>query len=89
MANMVATAAAGSDHGSIDAALRPVDAGDADCDGLVTSIDAVVVLQADAGLLNSVFCFGAADVNENGDLNALDAVLILQFVAGLIPSLPI
>ena len=89
VANMVATAAAGSNHGSIDAALRTVDAGDADCDGSVTSIDAVVVLQADAGLLNSVFCFGAADVNENGDLNALDAVLILQFVAGLIPTLPI
>lgn len=63
-------------------------AGDADCSGTVTAIDAALILQFGAGLLDSLPCPDAADVNEDGTFTAVDATLILQFVAGLIGSLP-
>ena len=50
--------------------------GDANCDGSVNSIDALLVLQLHAGLIDEV-C-GDVDVNGNGDVNSLDAMLILQ-----------
>lgn len=62
--------------------------GDVDCDGVVNSIDAALVLQLVAGLIGSLPCPDAADVNEDGLINSIDAALILQYVAGLIPSLP-
>ena len=62
--------------------------GDVNCDGLVNSIDAALVLQLVAGLLDSLPCETAADVNGDGAINAIDAALILQFGAGLISSLP-
>lgn len=64
--------------------------GDADCSGQVTSVDAALVLQFDAGLLDILVftCLLVADVNEDGTVNALDATLILQFAAGLIDNLP-
>ena len=63
--------------------------GDADCNGSVDSIDAALVLQFDAGLVDilTFTCLLIADVNEDGTVNALDAVLILQFVAGLLDDL--
>jgi hypothetical protein len=62
--------------------------GDADCSGTITSIDAALVLQFDAGLIDilTFTCLLVADVNEDGTTNALDATLILQFAAGLIPA---
>jgi hypothetical protein len=63
-------------------------AGDTDCDGLVSSIDAALILQLSAGLIGSLACQGDADVNLDGVANAIDAALILQFSAGLIPYLP-
>jgi glucose/arabinose dehydrogenase len=62
--------------------------GDVNCDGLVNSIDAAIVLQFSAGLFLYLPCAGAADVDENGTVNAIDAALILQLVAGLIGHLP-
>ena len=61
--------------------------GDVDCDGTVSSLDALVLLQFSAGLVGSLPCQQNADVNGDGSINSLDAVLILQFVAGLLPSL--
>ena len=61
-------------------------AGDANCDGLVTSIDALLVLQYVAGLFGALPCAANADVNGSG-VSAIDAALILQFVAGLVPGL--
>ena len=60
--------------------------GDADCNGVVDSRDALLVLQFDAGLIDKLTytCLLVADVNSSGHVNALDAALILQFVAGLI-----
>lgn len=62
-------------------------AGDANCDGSVTSIDSLLILQFVAGLLNELSCADNADVNDDGTANPLDSALILQFVAGLIPEL--
>ena len=62
--------------------------GDVNCDGLVNSIDAALVLQFVAALLGSVSCPDAADVNGDADVTSVDAALILQFTAGLLGSLP-
>ncbi|MCH8009697.1 MAG: hypothetical protein IIC91_12630 [Chloroflexi bacterium] len=50
--------------------------GDANCDGRIDSVDALLVLQLHAGLISEV-C-GDVDVNGDGDVNSLDAMLILQ-----------
>ena len=65
--------------------IRP---GDSLCDGVIDSIDALVILQYSAGLITSKPCADSADVNGDGSADALDATLILQFVAGLLPKLP-
>lgn len=59
-------------------------AGDANCDGETNALDAAIVLQFNAGLIDSVRCEDA-DFDHNGLVNALDAALILQKDAGLIP----
>lgn len=58
--------------------------GDADCDGAVDRADATLVLQFDAGLLNSLPCEQVADSNGDGAVNSIDATLILQQEAGLV-----
>ena len=60
-------------------------AGDADCDGKVTSLDAALSLQNNAALIEDVPCDLGSDPNGDGEWTATDAALILQFVAGLIP----
>ena len=59
-------------------------AGDANCDGIVSSIDAVIVLQFDAGLLDETPCHVQADASFDGIVNSLDAAIILQREAGLL-----
>jgi hypothetical protein len=63
--------------------------GDANCDGGTDSIDAVLVLQHNAGLLDALGCNEDADVNGDGAINSVDATLILQFTARLIDWLPV
>jgi hypothetical protein len=65
-------------------AYGPPPPGDATCDAVANSIDALVIEQRDAGLLDSLPCAKAADANHDSAVDALDAALILQFVAGLI-----
>ncbi len=60
---------------------------DVNCDGAVNTIDALFLLQFDAGLMESLPCEQNADVNADGRINSLDAVLILQFDAGLLQTL--
>lgn len=62
--------------------------GDANCDGVVNSIDAALVLQLDAGLITNLLICALPDANQNGTINAIDAALILQFSAGLVGNLP-
>ena len=62
----------------------PPPPGDADCNGVVDSRDALLVLQFDAGLFDKfTFTCSLVDVNADGVVNSIDASLILQFVAGL------
>ena len=61
----------------------PAADGDVNCDELVNSIDAALVLQMEAGLVASLPCAGGADVNQDGVVNSIDAALILQREAGL------
>jgi hypothetical protein len=60
---------------------------DVDCDGSVDTIDALFILQFDAGLIAELPCKQNADVNGDGVINSLDAVLILQYDAGLLDTL--
>ena len=62
----------------------PVVAGDADCDGGLTSTDAALVLQYSAGLVLQVPCPDRADLQPDCDVDARDALIVLQVVAGLL-----
>jgi dipeptidyl aminopeptidase/acylaminoacyl peptidase len=62
--------------------------GDVNCSGAVDAIDAALLLQQGAGLLQDLPCPENADVNEDGQVNSIDAALILQYSAGLIDHLP-
>lgn len=62
--------------------------GDANCDRLVGSVDALAVLRWAAGLAAEAACLDQADANCDGALHAVDALLILRFVAGLPNALP-
>ena len=63
--------------------------GDVDCSLTADSIDAALLLQLVAALVDELSCQDGADVNQDGNVNTLDAALILQFVAGLLDSLPL
>lgn len=63
--------------------------GDASCNEMVDAVDAALVLQFAAGLLDALPCAGAADVNGDGATDAEDAAMILQFRVGLLNSLPV
>ncbi len=62
--------------------------GDANCDLIVDSIDAALVLQYEAGFITDFLLCAVPDANEDLAVNSIDAALILQYSAGLIASLP-
>jgi hypothetical protein len=64
--------------------------GDVNGDGEVNSVDAALILQVEAGLidLEDLEFPNNADVNEDDEVNSVDSALILQFEAGFIDSLP-
>jgi hypothetical protein len=66
----------------------PANPGDANCDGLVSALDATGVLQYSARIVDSLPCLKNADVNASIGVDGVDALLILQFSAGLIASFP-
>ena len=65
----------------------PGRAGDANCDGNISSIDAAFILQFEAGLIPELPCRDAADANQDGEINSVDATLIFQYIAGIIDTL--
>jgi len=69
-------------------AFSPFRNGDANCGGIADSIDAAIVLQFGAGLVDALACPDAADVTGEGLIDSRDAALILQFGAGLLDRLP-
>ena len=62
--------------------------GDANCSDETDAIDAALVLQLNAGLLDSLNCQQNADVNGDSRVDSIDAALILQYTAGLLDRLP-
>jgi hypothetical protein len=62
--------------------------GDANCLTSTNAIDAAIVLQHGAGLLSTLPCPDAADVDGNDIIDSRDAALILQYGAGLLAMLP-
>lgn len=62
--------------------------GDVSCDGEVNSIDAVLLLQYVARIIEALSCQELADTSGDGNIDSVDAALVLQFDAGLIDSLP-
>lgn len=62
--------------------------GDVNCDGHVNSIDAELILQQKAALVDKLPCQENADVNGSGNVDSIDAALILQLDAGIIDELP-
>jgi len=64
--------------------------GDVNGDGHVDSVDAALILQAEAGLidLEDLAFPNNGDVNQDDVVNSIDSQLILQFEAAQIPSLP-
>lgn len=65
--------------------------GDANCDGSADSLDALLILQFVAQLIerSQMRCFDSASVSPGGGVNSLDALAILQSEAGLIGALPL
>ncbi len=62
--------------------------GDANCDLHVSSVDATVLLQYSAGMVETLCSLQSADANANGRVDPIDAQLVLQLSAGLIDRLP-
>jgi hypothetical protein len=56
--------------------------GDANCDSIADTVDAALVLIAEAGLAQ-VDCPDRADANSDGRVDSKDAAVILQIAAGL------
>jgi len=69
-------------------AVPPPNPGDANCDGMVSAVDATGVLQYSARFVDSLPCLKNGDVNASIGVDGVDALLILQFSAGLISSFP-
>jgi hypothetical protein len=67
--------------GIVEAVAQP---GDANCDGVANSIDAALILQTTADIIDGVPCPRGSDFDASGTLSARDAFLVLQFAAGLI-----
>jgi hypothetical protein len=58
-------------------------AGDIDCSGSVSSVDALLTLRHVAGMDAAGACGGSGDFDCDADTDAVDAVRILRFVASL------
>lgn len=61
--------------------------GDADCRGQVNSVDATIILQNTAGLLETVPCGRNAHLNTDALITSVDATILLQYIAGLLDHL--
>jgi hypothetical protein len=60
--------------------------GDVDCDGWVNSIDALLILQYHAALIDSLPCLGSADMGGDGRIDSIDAFWVLKEPLWLWPA---
>ena len=58
------------------------DLGDANGDGVINSVDAVLILRSTVGYIDDNFNIKFTDVNDDGVTNSVDAVLILRYTVG-------
>jgi Tol biopolymer transport system component len=63
---------------------QPITAGNVNCRSGVTSVDALLILQFDARLVETLDCQEQGDVDGDEETNSEDASLVLQHSAGLI-----
>jgi hypothetical protein len=78
----------GAIHSPTGAVTEPWPPGDVNCNNSAGPVDATLILQLNAGLLDELECEQVGDVNGDGRLDTVDASLLLQLWAELIPSLP-
>lgn len=69
-------------------AVPPDSRGDVNCDGRTTSVDVLLLLQADSAKIAPPACHASGDVNGDRQVTVIDAAIILQFVAGVLSALP-
>ncbi len=62
--------------------------GDANWDGVIDIVDALLTAQYYVGLIPGTFYADAADVNGNGSVDISDALLIARFFVGIIDAFP-
>ena len=62
--------------------------GDVNCDGRIDLLDAQMILDHEAGVLEQELNQTVADVSGDGTVDSNDAVLIQQFTDGKIPAFP-
>ena len=58
--------------------------GDVNDDGAVNSLDALLILQLTADLLDELLNPASSDVDDDGDTDSIDALIVLQVDAGLL-----
>jgi hypothetical protein len=63
------------------------DCGDVNDDGEVDSVDATLILQRGAGLIDQLLNAPSGDLNADGSVNSIDATIVLQYGAGLVSQL--
>ena len=67
--------------------MKPDSLGDVNGDGMITNLDALILLQAINDLYNMTSAeFARADLNGDGELAAVEAMRILQYVSGKVGS---
>ena len=65
-----------------------LNSGDVNCDAETDSMDAELILQFEAGLVNTLACRLQADTDADDNIDSIDAALILQYDAQLVDRLP-
>jgi hypothetical protein len=64
--------------------------GDADSNGVVNTLDAMMILQYYTELISAdIIDLSVCDLDGNGIVNTVDAMLILQYYVGLIEKFPV
>ena len=58
--------------------------GDANCDGLITSADALIIMRTALGISQNAVSVNSADINADGAVDSADALSVLRLSMGLL-----